>query len=267
MGTSRRYVLLSRTQGGVTSGQVYRSSGETRSALRFSLRGSGEPRAALLARTRTTNDDPRSPIEDADLRSGDVFWAGTQNTSLLYVNDAGRVIMKGERGARSDEQGFWCSDHRMCLETLDDDRLDHAKTRRSLVVGRWVSVVGRWWLIFVVGPYSLVILDTSVPSATSSFVALSKRTKTPLGTTANPHPLVDNTTSVAYNDKRYAPKLLSKTSYEVGTVWVMDAVHMPYGCSVWPAFWTREWGVGLLMFDPVWRRGGKVDRETGRSGK
>jgi hypothetical protein len=35
-------------------------------------------------------------IGRTDLRSGDVFWAGTQNTSLLYVNDAGRVVMKGE---------------------------------------------------------------------------------------------------------------------------------------------------------------------------
>lgn len=53
-------------------------------------------------------------------------------------------------------------------------------------------------------------------------------------------PAVDNTSSVVYNEKRYAPKLLSKTAYPVGTVWVMDAVHMPYGCSVWPSFWTRE---------------------------
>ena len=51
---------------------------------------------------------------------------------------------------------------------------------------------------------------------------------------------VDNETFVPYNEKRYAPKLLSKTAYEKGTVWVMDAVHMPYGCSVWPALWTRK---------------------------
>ncbi|ORY30224.1 concanavalin A-like lectin/glucanase domain-containing protein [Naematelia encephala] len=87
--------------------------------------------------------------------NGDVFWATAQNTSLLYVNDAGRVILK-----------------------------------------------------------------------------------------------VDNTTSVVYNDKRYAPKLLSKTAYPPGTVWVMDAVHMPYGCSVWPAFWTQ----GLN-----WPLGGEID--------
>ena len=27
--------------------------------------------------------------------SGDVFWAAADNTSLIYVNDADRVIMKG----------------------------------------------------------------------------------------------------------------------------------------------------------------------------
>jgi hypothetical protein len=41
---------------------------------------------------------------------------------------------------------------------------------------------------------------------------------------------VDNTSFVPYNEKRYAPKLLSKTSYGLGTVWVMDASHLPYGC-------------------------------------
>nr|XP_031860784.1 uncharacterized protein CI109_003828 [Kwoniella shandongensis]KAA5527856.1 hypothetical protein CI109_003828 [Kwoniella shandongensis] len=85
------------------------------------------------------------PVETYDnTTNGDVFWATAANTSLLYVNDANRVILK-----------------------------------------------------------------------------------------------VDNTSSVVYNEKRYAPKLLTKNVYEPGTVWVMDAVHMPYGCSVWPAFWTQ----------------------------
>ncbi|KAI9636099.1 concanavalin A-like lectin/glucanase domain-containing protein [Dioszegia hungarica] len=61
---------------------------------------------------------------------------------------------------------------------------------------------------------------------------------------------VDNTSFVPYNDKRFAPKLLSKSAYGVGTVWVMDAVHMPYGCSVWPAFWTQG---------PNWPNGGEID--------
>ncbi|WWC86640.1 uncharacterized protein L201_001517 [Kwoniella dendrophila CBS 6074] len=90
-------------------------------------------------------DGWKFPVETYDnTTSGDVFWATAQNTSLLYVNDAGRAILK-----------------------------------------------------------------------------------------------VDNTSTVVYNEKRYAPKLLSKTEYAPGTVFVMDAVHVPYGCSVWGAFWTQ----------------------------
>lgn len=52
---------------------------------------------------------------------------------------------------------------------------------------------------------------------------------------------VDNTSSVVYNEKRYSSKLYSKKEYDIGTVWVMDATHTPYGCSVWPALFTREY--------------------------
>ncbi|AAW46063.1 hypothetical protein CNBJ0500 [Cryptococcus deneoformans B-3501A] len=61
---------------------------------------------------------------------------------------------------------------------------------------------------------------------------------------------VDNRTFVPYPEKRYAPRLLSKSAYDLGTVWVMDAVHLPYGCSVWPAFWTQG---------PSWPAGGEID--------
>ncbi|ORX35900.1 concanavalin A-like lectin/glucanase domain-containing protein [Kockovaella imperatae] len=61
---------------------------------------------------------------------------------------------------------------------------------------------------------------------------------------------VDNTSYVPYNEKRYAPKILSKTEYQPGTVWVFDAVHMPYGCSVWPAVWTQG---------PDWPEHGEID--------
>ncbi|WVR04146.1 hypothetical protein IAU60_001145 [Kwoniella sp. DSM 27419] len=49
---------------------------------------------------------------------------------------------------------------------------------------------------------------------------------------------VDNTSTVAYNDKRNTIKITSNDAYPVGSVWVLDAVHLPYGCSVWPAFWS-----------------------------
>ncbi|KAG5637804.1 hypothetical protein H0H81_003136 [Sphagnurus paluster] len=46
-------------------------------------------------------------------------------------------------------------------------------------------------------------------------------------------------------------RLTSKESYGVGTLWLIDVVHMPYGCSVWPSFWTlgtgKEWpGAGEI---------------------
>lgn len=69
---------------------------------------------------------------------------------------------------------------------------------------------------------------------------------------------VDNTSFVPYNEKRYAPSLLSKRPYGPGTVFVMDAVHMPYGCSVWPAFWTQA---------KQWPEGGEIDIMEGVNGQ
>ncbi|OWZ34631.1 hypothetical protein LQV05_001148 [Cryptococcus neoformans] len=105
-------------------------------------------------------DGFRFPVETYDnTTNGDVFWATADNTSLLYVNDNNRVIIK-----------------------------------------------------------------------------------------------VDNESDVVYLQKRYAPKLLSQKTWDIGTVWVMDAVHMPYGCSVWPAFWTQG---------PNWPAGGEIDISEG----
>lgn len=50
---------------------------------------------------------------------------------------------------------------------------------------------------------------------------------------------VDNTTFVPYPDKRDSIKITSKQFYGPGTVWIFDANHMPYGCAVWPSFWTK----------------------------
>jgi hypothetical protein len=49
---------------------------------------------------------------------------------------------------------------------------------------------------------------------------------------------VDNTTNVLYEQKRNSVRLQSNVAYGLGSVFVFDAIHMPYGCSVWPSFWT-----------------------------
>ena len=44
-------------------------------------------------------------------------------------------------------------------------------------------------------------------------------------------------------------RLTSKDFYDYGSLWVFDANHLPYGCSVWPAFWTKG---------PVWPDDGEI---------
>ncbi|CAL1698331.1 unnamed protein product [Somion occarium] len=61
---------------------------------------------------------------------------------------------------------------------------------------------------------------------------------------------VDNTSVVAYPNKRNSIRINSKDFYEAGTVWVFDAVHLPYGCAVWPSFWTKG---------ADWPRQGEID--------
>ncbi|THH04266.1 hypothetical protein EW145_g5650 [Phellinidium pouzarii] len=63
---------------------------------------------------------------------------------------------------------------------------------------------------------------------------------------------VDNTTD-GTNDPTFGrPSVKILTSYTIssGNLVLFDAVHLPYGCSVWPAFWTQG---------PVWPDDGEID--------
>ncbi|KAH9932847.1 concanavalin A-like lectin/glucanase domain-containing protein [Amylocystis lapponica] len=61
---------------------------------------------------------------------------------------------------------------------------------------------------------------------------------------------VDNTSFVPYNEKRNSVRVTSDDYFDMGTVWVFDATHLPFGCSVWPSFWTKG---------PLWPDGGEID--------
>jgi len=61
---------------------------------------------------------------------------------------------------------------------------------------------------------------------------------------------VDNSTNVPYNDKRNSVRISSSKSYGIGSIFIMDALHLPYGCSVWPSFWTMG---------ANWPSGGEID--------
>jgi len=61
---------------------------------------------------------------------------------------------------------------------------------------------------------------------------------------------VDNTTTVPYNDKRNAVRINTQDKFSVGSVWVSDMIHVPFGCSVWPAWWSQA---------PDWPVGGEID--------
>ncbi|TFK38093.1 concanavalin A-like lectin/glucanase domain-containing protein [Crucibulum laeve] len=61
---------------------------------------------------------------------------------------------------------------------------------------------------------------------------------------------VDNTNTVVFNEKRASIRITSQQAYGVGSLWVADMVHIPFGCSVWPAFWTKG---------PTWPDNGEID--------
>ncbi|KAF8887238.1 concanavalin A-like lectin/glucanase domain-containing protein [Gymnopilus junonius] len=65
---------------------------------------------------------------------------------------------------------------------------------------------------------------------------------------------VDNTTTIlpAPLVNRDSIRLTSLDSYGLGSLILIDVVHIPYGCSVWPAFWT--YGI-----EETWPLAGEID--------
>lgn len=61
---------------------------------------------------------------------------------------------------------------------------------------------------------------------------------------------VDNTTNVPLGQNRSTVRITSQDTYDIGSVWIIDLSHIPFGCSVWPAFWT---------FGPNWPQDGEID--------
>lgn len=86
-------------------------------------------------------------------------------------------------------------------------------------------------------PTQLGTVDDNLTNGDAYFVTAANATADKLAyvdtTTNNAIIKVDNTTTVAYNDKRNTVRIASQESYGVGSVWVADMLHVPFGCSVW----------------------------------
>ncbi|KAF9012591.1 concanavalin A-like lectin/glucanase domain-containing protein [Cyathus striatus] len=65
---------------------------------------------------------------------------------------------------------------------------------------------------------------------------------------------VDSTTTVLDQQKRNSVKITTKASYNLGSIWVADIFHAPYGCGLWPAIWS--WAPHA---SGSWPAGGEID--------
>ncbi|KAI0917539.1 hypothetical protein AcW1_007283 [Taiwanofungus camphoratus] len=57
---------------------------------------------------------------------------------------------------------------------------------------------------------------------------------------------VDNSSEVSVGQSRNSIRISTKDHFTVGSLWIADMLHVPYGCSVWPAFWSSavDWPNG-----------------------
>ena len=67
---------------------------------------------------------------------------------------------------------------------------------------------------------------------------------------------VDNVTNVTAGDMRNSVRITTQDFYDYGSVWIIDLLHIPYGCSVWPAFWSKG---------PLWPNDGEIGKYVSRS--
>ncbi|BGP55769.1 hypothetical protein JCM8202v2_003376 [Rhodotorula sphaerocarpa] len=52
---------------------------------------------------------------------------------------------------------------------------------------------------------------------------------------------VDRKSHLAAGASRDSVRLMSTDTYDAGNLIIIDLKHVPYGCGVWPAFWTFNW--------------------------
>ncbi|KAF8192188.1 glycoside hydrolase family 16 protein [Pholiota molesta] len=107
-------------------------------------------------------------------------------------------------------------------------------------------------------PFAAVPVTADTYDMVQEFVSASDALSSRLAfvdTTTN-HAImqVDNSSTVTFNNKRNSVRLQTNVRYGVGSVWIADMLHVPFGCSVWPAWWSNA---------PTWPTGGEIDTFEG----